>query len=263
MRRRLLAGEAIDLGSAPENVRHIPLDGVKDHELRLRACLTKTPTAEGRVLIIADLTKPAEQRQFARQTPGAVAVENVDMRDLVDFSRNFDLASPKALDMIVEFATTVMTNVGSHDLLTRVASLKAGRARRGPSETEAAAIDFAARPTYAGASTLLAAINKDAGVRAHRPAVLRGCHRVLQLCGGADGPAPYDAAVRVREQSRLIGRPLAQRTVGSTLLLKGLEADFVVILKPELMDRQHLYVAMTRGARTLVICSGAATLTPE
>jgi DNA helicase-2/ATP-dependent DNA helicase PcrA len=51
--------------------------------------------------------------------------------------------------------------------------------------------------------------------------------------------------------------------VGSTLLLKGLEADVAVILNSELMDRQHLYVAMTRGARKLVICSDKAVLTPN
>jgi DNA helicase IV len=86
---------------------------------------------------------------------------------------------------------------------------------------------------------------------------------VLQLCSAPDGPMPYDAAVQVREQSRLIGRPLSKRTVGSTLLLKGLEADAVVILNPELMDRQHLYVAMTRGARMAVVCSNTAILTPD
>jgi hypothetical protein len=72
---------------------------------------------------------------------------------------------------------------------------------------------------------------------------------MFQLCGSADGPSIYDAAVQVREQSRLIGRPLAKRTVGSTLLLKGLEADVAVILKAEVMDHNHLYVAMTRGSR--------------
>jgi DNA helicase IV len=100
-------------------------------------------------------------------------------------------------------------------------------------------------------------------VRTHRPAVLRGCHRMLQLCSAPDGPTLYNAAVQVREQSRLIGRPLAKRTVGSTLLLKGFEADTAVILNPELMDRRHLYVAMTRGARMLVICSDTAILTPD
>lgn len=55
----------------------------------------------------------------------------------------------------------------------------------------------------------------------------------------------------MREQARLIGRPLAKRTVGSTLLLKGLESDVAVILDPSTMDRKHLYVAMTRGAKQL------------
>jgi hypothetical protein len=260
VRKRLLAGESVDLTSAPKNVLHVALDGANDHPLRLKACLTKAPTADGCVLIVADSTKPAEQRRFASQTPGAVTAESVDMRDLVEFANGFDLADARALESIVRFAATVMTNVGPDDLLARVGSLKSGKARKEPSEAEAAALQFASEPGYEKASALLAAISKDAGVRTHRPPVLRGCHKMLQLCAVQDGPAPYDAAVQVREQSRLIGRPLAKRTVGSTLLLKGLEADVSVILNPELMDAQHLYVAMTRGARLLVICSDTTTI---
>jgi hypothetical protein len=259
-RQWLLAGKSIDLASAPKNVIHVVLDGVDDHKLRLRACLTKAPTADGCVLIVADSMKPAEQRRYASQTPGAVAAESVDMRDLVEFADSFDLADPKTLERVVRFAAVVMTNVGPDDLLARVASLKSGKARKERSETETAALQFAAHPSYAGASALLAAISKDSGVRAHRPPVLRGCHKMLQLCGAEGGPTPYEAAVQVREQSRLIGRPLAKRTVGSTLLLKGLEADVAVILNPELMDNRHLYVAMTRGARLLVVCSNTTTI---
>jgi hypothetical protein len=259
-RQKLLAGKSIDLASAPKNVVHVALDGSDDHKLRLRACLTKAPTADGCVLIVADSMKPAEQRRYASQTPGAVAAESVDMRDLVDFAESFDLGDPGALECVLNFAAVVMTNVGPNDLLARVVSLQSGKARKEASETETAALQFVARPSYAGASALLAAISKDGGVRAHRPPVLRGCHRMFQLCGSQDGPTPYEAAVQVREQSRLIGRPLAKRTVGSTLLLKGLEADVAVILNPELMDSRHLYVAMTRGARLLVVCSDTTTI---
>lgn len=259
-RQKLHIGECVDLASVPKNVIHVALDGVNDHKLRLKACLTKAPTSDGCVLIVADSMKPAEQRRYASQTPGAVAAESVDMRDLVDFAESFDLDDSGALEHVVNFAAVAMTNVGPDDLLTRVASLGSGKARKEASETEMAALQFAAQPTYAGASALLAAISKDGGVRTHRPPVLRGCHRMLQLCGLQDGLTPYEAAVQVREQSRLIGRPLAKRTVGSTLLLKGLEADVAVILNPELMDSRHLYVAMTRGARQLVICSDKPTI---
>jgi UvrD/REP helicase N-terminal domain len=262
-RRDLLAGKPIDLAKAPANVTHMLLDGKADHETRLSACRVKAPTEDGFVLIMADSRKPVEHQRYASQTPGAVTAENVDMRDLVEFAETFDLAEPDALAVLVNFASTVMTNVGPGDLLTRVATLKAGRARREASETEKAAMQFAAQPTYSGASALLASISREAGVSTHRPPVLRGCHRALQLSAAAGGPTLYDAAVLVREQARLIGRPLAKRTVGSTLLLKGLEADVAVILNPELMDREHLYVAMTRGARRLVVCAYSPTLKPQ
>jgi hypothetical protein len=260
MRQKLLAGGAIDLRSAPDNVRHVALNGINDHKARLGACLTKAPNDGGCVLILANAKSREDQRRFARQTPGAVLAENVDMSDLVDFARSLNLTRPKALETVVMFAALVMTNVGPNDLLARVASLRSGKARRAASETEAAALRFTAYPSYDGASQLLGAIGKEPGVRAHRPAVLRGCYRMLDLGNVLSGPTPHDAALQVREQYRLIGRPLARRMVGSTLLLKGLEADVSVILNPELMDRQHLYVAMTRGARLLVVCSNTTTV---
>lgn len=42
----------------------------------------------------------------------------------------------------------------------------------------------------------------------------------------------------------------------------GLEADVSVVLHPELMTPQNLYVALTRGARHVVVCSPTPILTP-
>lgn len=70
------------------------------------------------------------------------------------------------------------------------------------------------------------------------------------------------AAIHAREHSRHTGSPLARRSVGSTLLLKGLEADVSVVLHPELMTAQNLYVALSRGARLVVVCSSTPVLTP-
>jgi len=86
---------------------------------------------------------------------------------------------------------------------------------------------------------------------------------MLKTCMASPDVLPADAATIVREQSRLIGRPLAKRTVGSTLLLKGLEAEICVVLNPELMDAKHLYVAMTRGSKRLVICSRDPVIRPR
>jgi DNA helicase-2/ATP-dependent DNA helicase PcrA len=262
VRGKLLRGEPIDLRVAPTAVTWAELDGTEDHQRRLVAARVRPPDGNGCVLIIGDSTSPDSQRQFASQTPGAVTVEAVDLRDLVSFARNFDLAAPNALERLARFAQSVMTNVGAADLVGRVQSLMRGTARNPPTDVEKVALAFVRAPSYRAAVDLLVEINKEGGVRTHRPAVLRACIKALQLCGGTDGLSFYDAAVRMREQNRLVGRPLPRRAVGSTLLLKGLEAEVAVILNAGSLDARNLYVAMTRGSHALTVCSQSPLLNP-
>ncbi len=81
-------------------VSWVELDGTKDHQRRLVAARVRPPDGDGCVLIIGDSTSPESQRQFASQTPGAITVEAVDLRDLVSFARNFNLAAPDALERL-------------------------------------------------------------------------------------------------------------------------------------------------------------------
>ena len=99
-------------------------------------------------------------------------------------------------------------------------------------------------------------------MRVYRSAILRACFTALQQCA-ADGSDLYDIAIRLREENRLIGRPLAKNSVGSTLLLKGLEAEVCVILDADTLDRNNLYVAMTRGLRRLIVFSFNPVLNPS
>ena len=199
------------------------------------------------------------QQRFARQIPGAVTVEAVDLRDLTDFASSLDFADPGALAQIMAFAETVMSGVGASDLLRRIGTLRAGRARTEATSAETAALAFADDPGPRNAAGLLEAIGQQAGVRPYRPEVLRACLRALQACAADPTRTFQQAAVDAREQGRLTGRPLPARAVGSTLLLKGLEADTAVILHADdgrdALDARHLYVAMTRGARRLIVCS--------
>lgn len=262
VRRKLLRGEPIDLRAAPLAVSWVELDGTQDHQRRLVAARVRPARNDGCVLIIGDSINPESQRQFASQTPGAVTVEAVDLRDLVSFAQTFNLASPDALEHLAHFAQIVMSNVGATDLVRRVQSLMRGTARNTPTDVEKVALAFVQTPTYHAAVDLLVEISKEGGVRTHRPAVLRACVKALQLCEGTDGLSFYDAAIRMREQYRLLGRPLPRRAVGSTLLLKGLEAEMVVILNADALDGRNLYVAMTRGSQGLTVCSRYPVLNP-
>jgi DNA helicase-2/ATP-dependent DNA helicase PcrA len=151
-------------------------------------------------------------------------------------------------------------HLGAANLLKRVAVLEKGSARKAPSDAERAALDFQIERSPTAAATLLTELGKQPGARPHRQAVLRACLKALHACDFSKGNSFYEAAIRAREQNRLLGQPLPRRAVGSTLLIKGLEAEVAVILDADDHDTNNLYVAMTRGSKSLVVCSRAISI---
>jgi len=74
------------------------------------------------------------------------------------------------------------------------------------------------------------------------------------------GSSLVDAAIAVRERRRNAGRNLPSRGVGSTLLLKGLEAEHAVVLNADEMNARHFYVAISRASHSLTIFSKSPVL---
>lgn len=261
-RKHLMAGRAIDLRGAPAEVTwvQLPADQNAAHVQRLQAARTRG-VDNGSVLVIGDSASPQGQRKVACQTPGATTVESVDMKDLTAFGRTFDPGSNGALKTLVDFASEMMTNLGVADLQRRVDILAKGTARKEATVAEAAALAFQSTPSFATAMTALRAFEDAPDVRVFRPEVLHLCKSAMQTAAIGECTF-YEAVVRARERNRHLGRPMGRRTVGSTLLLKGLEAEVAVVLNPAIMNAQHLYVALTRGAKNLVVCSPTPIITP-
>lgn len=265
IRAALLAGTGPDLTSAPAAVEWVELTGDRgrDRQRQLRAARAQLPGGNATALILADSTNRAQQRQFASQLHGAATVEAVDLSDFVAFADGLDSDSNghAMLGRVVAFATEIMTNVGASELIPRVASLKRGSARNAPSAAEAAALRLQAAPSAGHVAGLLEALNRRGGVHVYRPAVLRACFAMARACGDNQTLRFGEAARRIRDDIRAGHRVVWRRAVGSTLLMKGLEADIAVVLDAARMDAAHLYVAMTRGAKRLVVCSPTSTLT--
>jgi DNA helicase-2/ATP-dependent DNA helicase PcrA len=211
------------------------------------------------VLIIADSRSPAAQQNFASHTPGASTVEAVDLRDLIAFADSFDTGSADALGKLLALAHSVMTNVGVSELTRRLESLQLGTARNPPNKAESYALAFRHAPSLAAAAALLSELRALPNVRVHRPAIFYGVLKSLRDSSAGTVPL-VEAARRVREENRLLGHPMPKRAVGSTLLLKGQEAEVAVLLNTEGMSAQNLYVAMTRGSMKLVVCSPSPML---
>lgn len=259
IRRPLIAGQGVDLRTAPQQVTWVQVAPPDDHQQRLAAARTPSPVADGKVLIIADSRSRATQQNFASQTPGASTVEAVDLQDLVSFGRTFNIRSPAVLGDLLAFAQSVMVNVGVAELTKRIESLSRGTARNPATDVESSALGFRNAPSYRAAADLLMELHAQPNVRAYRPAIFHSVVKALRLAASPGGSLE-ESATRIREENRLLGRPLPRRAVGSTLLLKGLEAEVAVLLNTDNLNAQNLYVAMTRGSMRLVICSANPVL---
>jgi DNA helicase-2/ATP-dependent DNA helicase PcrA len=74
------------------------------------------------------------------------------------------------------------------------------------------------------------------------------------------GAALSEAAGDVEAKTRHLGRHVARRSVGSTLLLKGLEFEHVVIVEYEGMTKEDWYVALTRATKSVIVLSSSAVV---
>lgn len=260
-RAQLHAGQPIDLRTAPPEVQWVQLNAATEVPQRMAAARTRAPDGRATVLIIGDARNALGRHQLTSQTPGATVVEAVDLGDLVRFARSFDPGGADSLTQLAAFAATLMTGVGPAGLMTRVETIRNGRARNPPTPIEEATVAYANAPSLIGAAQLLQSFSVQPGTHIFRPEVLRCC--LAAMHAAANGACTlHAAALQARERNRHLGRPISRRAVGSTLLLKGLEADVAVILHPERMTTQNLYVALTRGARQVVICSETPLLRP-
>jgi hypothetical protein len=263
VREKLISGQDIDLREARGNVQWVQLaqHPSTQQEQRITAAATRPANRDGTVIVVCDSEIVALRASISRRVFGSSVVEPVDLHDLVEFSRSFEITSEGAIDHFVNFAGELMTQVSATQLCRRVRTILGKRSRSDETAAEIAAVEFFKTRTWADAFHLLDVLSSQRKAQIYRPEMYR-CLRRAMTIATSGAYTFHDAVLTEREKYRHVGRPLSRRAVGSTLLVKGLEADLSVILWPERMSAQHLYVAMTRGARQLVICSQSPVLQP-
>lgn len=256
VRKQLLSGQPIDISTAPDSVRWVRLQGdADDHKRLVNAARCRHRTKGETTLVIGDSRSASSRYKIAKNVPGIITVEPVDLKDLTSFASTLELGDGHSVKETLEFASSVITNVGVQSMTTRLKTLAAGREQNPASDIELAAIELGENPTLPNVAKLLSECSRQTGCRTFRPAVLRACLRSITMSEASPDISFEEAAIHVREENRAIGRQLPQSAIGSTLLLKGLEADHVVVLNANELDAKNLYVAMTRGAKSVTLCS--------
>lgn len=91
----------------------------------------------------------------------------------------------------------------------------------------------------------------------YRPEILDNITAAAQRCQRGEDVTSLVAEVRaLRERERRTGRRLPGRIVSRTLLVKGLEFDHAIVCDLAGMDARHIYVALTRAAKSVSIVGG-------
>lgn len=108
------------------------------------------------------------------------------------------------------------------ELLNRVDVLKSGRPGKGPDAVEQAGRRLCEALAPAVVADLVEAYVRCRGSRVYRPGTFWPSIRALLMSRpGSDGLSCVEAAIKVREEQRGLGRRLPKHGIGSTLLLKG------------------------------------------
>ena len=116
-------------------------------------------------------------------------------------------------------------------------------------------------PTSAHLKAFFLALKANPETSVYRRDLLYRFLNVLKIHIDGAGANLTEAANLYQRDMRHTGRPITHRKlIGTTLLVKGLEYDHAVILDADSMDAKDLYVAMTRGSKSLTIIGAARHL---
>lgn len=224
--------------------------------------------AQATETVVAVLKWPNKCKDLARRMGGRwPIVERFDDPDLLQLGvKLVDADGPMVVEELVEFVSERMTGMGAA-LKTAVGAIRAGRGVSRITKNREHADRLSALANAPTAANALAWLE---GVLAHRDdwwLYRRECvfqlREALHHCTDDSLCELPDMVAAARTRARHRGRHTHRRTIGTPLLVKGLEFDHTVILwEPDHLSVEGLYVALTRASKSLTIVSRSRTLIP-
>lgn len=116
--------------------------------------------------------------------------------------------------------------------------------------------------SYSLVSEVLKDIKKLTGIKCYRRELFNSFCKALEEAE-FQNISVLESMTNKRNSIRRVGRKITGRCIGTTLLTKGLEFDTVAILNAHKFDcPKHLYVAMTRASKRLLIFTNNTSLKP-
>jgi DNA helicase-2/ATP-dependent DNA helicase PcrA len=185
------------------------------------------------------------------------SLEEVEGKDLHRFIKRIGNAksSGERLRHVIDFCKTCCNAVDG----VLAAATKKGQEGKVTKATKCPLILEAANRYLATGScedvaALLGLVRDRPEVTTYRRDLLNRMMGVLRAWRDNPTLTLTEAANLYQREFRYTGRPIRHnKLIGTTLLIKGLEYDHAIILEAESMSSRHLYVALTRGAKSITV----------
>lgn len=266
IRERLLAGLDIDLSNY--SAVDVIIGNKNDYTIPGSA-YKRTIFSElinDAVLIHPNNTSINPRMSFVKQFNQLQIIESIDDRDYYKWCHMFDQHSGMQL---IKDVADLLREVGSKTVVNSL--LKEDGSFKKKHKQEDKAIIQSLVPytnslinnkSYKFIAQLIEQIKTLLNVTIYRKDFYRD---ICQILFEADmlGLTSSEALLRNRNLLRRKGRKIIKKSIGTTLLTKGLEFDHVVVLNAqEFKDPRHLYVALTRSCKRLVVITNNPILHP-
>ncbi|WP_343528593.1 UvrD-helicase domain-containing protein [Sphingomonas sp.] len=258
IRDGLERGAGVDLTTAPANLiwkQAVDQSQQDAAEADAMAMLKGMSTPSS--LIVGSATNSESRVAFAKTHHGVQVVERADMPEVRDAAH--DIGGKTNLDRlyaVLRFAGSVMSGI-DETLASRLDQIIAGTATP-ENDAEHAFLVALRNVTYGNLARVLESWSKESSRNVYRPDLLNvmidGMRRTTE-----DGDLKA-AVLEVREAKRSKGRDVPTMGIGSTLLLKGLEAERVVVLDAGSLNACNAYVALSRASKSITVISSRSVI---
>lgn len=270
VRLSLEHGDHIDLKNRPACVRWelLPSDS-KDRQAKIiSTCMSVIGKAkESRVIVIGDPANINVRAAIAKRLAGVgfSNIEPLSCKHLYEFAKKIEAAKGfTRLERALDFICACMIGAERTDFLKAVRShqsgKKAGTAKFG--DLIKAGIAVAEGTVEEAVFELMQGFRRRATTRLFRREMFFAMCSAVRSRSGRQHEALTDVICEVQNRIRHSGRSIGKRSIGSTLLVKGLEFDHSVIIHADNMSRKDWYVALTRATTSVTILSPSECLSP-
>lgn len=271
VRCTLEQGGAIDLTSRPACVIWERLSD--DPQFRQGKIVGVCKSVMGKVkdeglVVIGDGANINMRAKLAKQlaTMGFSNIEPLGSKHLYSFAKEIEAATGHArLEKVLDFICACMTGAEKTPFLNCVKShlngRKNGAAKFG--DLVKTGIAVTKGTTDKSVLQLMQGFHRRETTYLFRREMFFAMCSALQIKSAQQYDTLTDAIWNVQNCIRHTGRSIGKRSIGSTLLVKGLEFEHVVIIHADNMSRKDWYVALTRATNSVTILSPSEKISPR